>query len=97
MSKTAVFVLHIDGEEMMNKLYLDFGALDDMIGEDLYLPIKNGKNVLAHVIKLYKKGNKIYAKVEFIADIAYSIQQLSKKSEKGKVIVTKAKLWELYI
>lgn len=97
MSKTAVFVLYEKGEEMMNKLYLDFDALDDMIGEDLYLPIKNGPNVLGHIIKLQKKGNKIYATVEFIADIAYSVQQLSKRTEKNKVVVTKAKLWEVYI
>lgn len=97
MSKTAVFVLYVKGEEMMNKCTLDFNALDSMIGEKLYLPVKNGKNVIGHVINLSKRGDKIYAKVEFIADIAYSIQQLSKKTKKDEVVVTEAKLWEVYI
>lgn len=97
MSKTIVVVLYTKNEPMLNKCTLDLNALDDMLDKELCLPFKHGKDVIGHVVKLSKKGDKIYATVELITDIAYSIQQLSKKSKKDEVVITKAKLWEVYV
>lgn len=97
MSNTAIFVLYEKGKETIPNCILDFKALDDMLNKKLKLPVKHGAELLGYVTRLKKKGNKIYAIVKLENDIAYSMQQLGKKSAKDKVIITDAKLFELYI
>jgi len=90
-------VLYRRGEEIFNKCVLDFEALDDMIDKDINVPVKHNSEVIGYCKKLYKKVNVIYAEIELSYDIAYSIQQLSKQSGDDRVIITEAKLSELYI
>ena len=95
--RTIVVVLYKCGEEMMNRCRMSYNALDDYIDKELNLPVKHGTEIIGYVKKLYKKHRTIYAKVELIADVAYSIQQMAKRSRNDEIVVTKARLCELYI
>jgi hypothetical protein len=97
MSKTIVAVFYVKDTEILNNCIMDWNALDDMLDKELELPVRHSTEIIGHIRRLSKKGDKIYATIELEKDIAFSLQQLGKESTKDKVIITDAKLFELYI